>query len=144
MTPRRTAVVPLSLDNKTGNGSPVMEDLIAVQTAILTSSAEVLGSVREFRKGMDQRLDRQFREVNGKISTLSVKVDGVCGQVADIEEARRLSEALAKQAAESANTANSIAVQHSLSANQRIGLLVGAFSAEVAALLGFLNFYAGK
>ena len=40
--------------------------------------------------------------------------------------------------------ADAVAVQHTLSRNQRLAVMVSAFSAAAAAILGFLNFYVGK
>jgi hypothetical protein len=143
MTPRRN-VVPLTRQNATGNGVPSTEDLIQTQNAILRSNAAVLGAVSEFRKGMDQRLDRQFGEVNRQLGATNDKLDGVCKQVGDIEEARRLSEALAKQAANSAVAANAVAVQHSLSTNQRWAIVISAIAAVGGVAIGFLNFVTSR
>ena len=143
MTPRRNLPVPLDASNATGNGVASSEDLIRTQNAILQSNAAVLGAVSEFRKGMDQRLDRQFGEVNGKITGLAAKVENVCGQVRDIEEARRLSEALAKQAARAAEVANAVAVQHTLSYNQRLAIVVAAIAGIGSLCLGVVNFVVG-
>jgi hypothetical protein len=135
--------MPLTLANKIGNGSPAIEDLIAVQTAILTSNTAVVATVTEFRRGMDKRLDRQFGEVNGKITVLAEKVEGITDKVEGIEEARRLSAALAKQGRSDAVEANAVAMQHALSYNQRVAIMVAAVSGIGALCLGILNFVAG-
>ena len=154
MTPPRRAldkIEPLSLDNKIGNGSPAPEDLIKVQAAILSSNASVLGAVTEFRRSVDQRLTRQFGEVTTQIGTVSGTLDGVVEEVRTIKNERR-EEAIraeertgaARQANVIAVAADGVAVQHSLSKNQRMAVMVSAASAATAALLGFLNFVAGK
>lgn len=135
---------PLTEDNAVGNGTPATADLVRVQTAILTSNAVVLGAVTQFRTGMDKRLDRQFGETNAKINELAVQVDGVCNQVDALEEARRLAQALAAQANEHAKAADAVAVQHSLSTNQRMAIVVSAIAACGGVILGLLNFAVGK
>ena len=141
MTPRP---LPLTEDNAVGNGTPATADLVQVQTAILTSNAAVLGAVTQFRQGMDKRLDRQFGETNAKIGELAEQVDGVCSQVDALEEARRLAAALATHANERAKAADAVAVQHSLSSNQRMAIIVSAIAAVGGVVLGLLNFLVGK
>lgn len=148
MTPRKPPL--LTIHNKTGNGAPAIEDLIAVQTAILTSNSTVLGAVNEFRKGIDDRLTRKFGEVTIQIGDLDKKLDGVCLQVGDLEEARRLAEALAHQANKIAVRADAVAVQadavavqHTLSTNQRMAIVVSAIAACGGLVLGLLNYVSG-
>ena len=152
----------LTLASKVGNGSPAIEDLIAVQTAILTSNATVLGTVTEFRKGLDQRLDRQFGEVTLSVKVVEGKVDGMDGRLGSLEEERRKDAALAVQAkgfasdnatqaqataADAKSTAterNTDRAQHALSKNQRMAILVSAVMGTCGVLLGVANFVAGK
>jgi hypothetical protein len=148
MTARKP--VGLTIENAVGNGTPATPDLIKVQTAILLSNATVLGAVTEFRTGIDDRLTRKFGEITTQIGALDVKLDGVCLQVGDLEEARRLTAALAGQADKIAVAAdvvavkaNAIAVQHSLSTNQRMAIIVSAIAACGGVIIGLLNFLAG-
>ena len=138
MTPTRRAldsIEPLTLDNRVGNGSPAMADLIRVQTAILTSNAALLGTVTEFRKGIDQRLTRQFGEVAKQIDGVGKQLDAVSAAVVVIKDERR-EEAIraqerttnAKAAAADAKDADAVAVQHTLSKNQRMAVMVAAVS----------------
>ena len=144
MTPRK--VMPLTLANKIGNGSPAIEDLIAVQTAILTSNTAVVATVTEFRRGMDKRLDRQFGEVAKQIGAVGEKLDGVCAEVSTIKDERR-GEAIraeertvsAKNAIKDAKEADTVAVQHALSRNQRMAVMVAAVSGCGALGLGIVT-----
>ncbi len=145
MTPRvARASQPLTLENAVGNGIPATPDLIAVQTAILTSNAAVLGAVNEFRAGINQRLDRQFGEITASLSTVEGKVDGANTRLGCLEEARRLDAALAASAKTTATERNADRTAHALSTNQRMAIVVSAIAAVGGVLLGLLNFLAGK
>jgi hypothetical protein len=142
MTPRKPSI--LTLGNKTGNGAPAVEDLIAVQTAILTSNATVLGAVTQMQTDVGQRLDRQFGEVTESLSVVEVKVDGLNTRLGCIEEARRTDAALAAQAKGVAATNNADRAAHSLSTNQRMAIVISAIAAVGGVILGLLNFAVGK
>lgn len=130
--------------NGSADAPPTADNLIKVQNAVLMSNATVLGAVNEFRTGIDQRLTRKFGEVATQIGKLDEKVDGVCGQVNDLEEARRTTALLAEQANRIAVHADDVAVKHSLSTNARIAIIVGAFFSGCGVVLGLANFVAGK
>jgi hypothetical protein len=142
MTPSRRAsdsIEPLTLANKVGNGTPLMGDLIRVQSAVLASNAAVMGAVMELRKGVDQRLDREFADSRALIGTISTKLNGVCDEVVTIKNERRLADALAMERTSIAKQADAVAVQHSLSRNQRLGVMVAAVSGCGALALGVVT-----
>ena len=144
MAPRKPAL--LTIDNKVGNGSPAIEDLIAVQTAILKSNAIVLGTVKEFRTGIDQRLTRQFGEIGGDLQFVKGQLEKVDGRISKIEQARHEEASLTQQAKEFSVNQHKIDVHvadvdradaqaHLLSKNQRYAILVAACTGTGALLL---------
>ena len=136
-----TRLQPLSEDNKVGNGSPVMADLIRVQSAILKSNAATLGAVGQFQKDIGGRLDRQFGEVAQSLQTVEGKVDDSIARLGCIEEARRLDAALAAQAKVVATERNVDRAAHALSYNQRLAITVAAISGVGALALGVLTMF---
>ena len=146
MTTRRNVPVPLTPENATGNGVPSTEDLIQTQNAILQSNAAVLGAVSEFRKGMDQRLNRQFGAIASDFGVIKGQLERVDGRIGCLEQARLTDAALAEQAkafrtaqhtddVHVADVDRADAQAHVMSRNARAAVFVAACTGTGALLL---------
>jgi hypothetical protein len=120
-----TPLKPLTKENASRNGAASTEDLVRL-------SSSVLGAVGQIRVD----INRRFEETNAKL-------DSVCDTVGGIVTARAIEAALKAQTREITDAQAAEGGRHELSKNQRLAVLVAAFSAVAAAVLGFLNLLAG-